>query len=250
MLKNQDHNRGLVVFDCDGTLVDSQHMILRAMAVAFAAHDLTPPPLEAVRRVVGLSLDQAVAILAGENEVEPALVSRLVEDYKGAFHDLRANSEQADGGHAQEPLYPGIREMLEALSAAGYGLGVATGKSSRGLGKVLELHDISRFFVTVQTADRHPSKPHPAMLEAAIEEAGATAQATVLVGDTSYDILMAVAAGTGALGVAWGYHLPEELTVAGASHIADAAGDIPALVDEILAPVSAEGQAEERVEEG
>lgn len=249
MLKSSNHKRGLVVFDCDGTLVDSQHMILRAMAVAFAAHDLTPPPLEAVRRIVGLSLDQAVAILVGENEVEPALVSRLVEDYKGAFHDLRA-----DGGHAQEPLYPGIREMLEALSAAGYDLGVATGKSSRGLGKVLELHDISRFFVTVQTADHHPSKPHPAMLEAAIAEAGATAQATVLVGDTSYDILMAVAAGTGALGVAWGYHPPEELTAAGASHIADAAGDIPALVVEILAAQAAGGllekQAEERVEEG
>ncbi|MCH8861353.1 MAG: HAD-IA family hydrolase [Proteobacteria bacterium] len=245
MLKSSNHKRGLVVFDCDGTLVDSQHMILRAMEVAFAAHDLTPPPLEAVRRVVGLSLDQAVARLAGENEVEPALVARLVEDYKGAFHDLRA-----DGGHAQEPLYPGIREALEALSEAGYDLGVATGKSSRGLGKVLELHDISRFFVTVQTADNHPSKPHPAMLEAAIAEAGATARGTVLIGDTSYDILMAQAAGTGALGVAWGYHPPGELTVAGASHIAQAAGDIPALVEEILAPVPAEGRAEERVEGG
>ena len=173
-----------------------------------------------------------------------------MEDYKGAFHDLRANSEQADGGHAQEPLYPGIREMLEALSTSGYDLGVATGKSSRGLGKMLELHDISRFFVTVQTADNHPSKPHPAMLEAAIAEAGATARTTVLIGDTSYDILMAVAAGTGALGVAWGYHPPEELTVAGASHIADAAGDIPALVGEMLAPDSADGQIVERVEEG
>lgn len=248
MLKKTDHNRGLVVFDCDGTLVDSQHMILRAMAVAFAAHDLTPPPLEAVRRIVGLSLDQAVAILVAqadtENQVEPALVSRLIEDYKGAFHDLRA-----DGGQAQEPLYPGIREALEALSAAGYDLGVATGKSSRGLGKVLELHDIAHFFVTVQTADGHPSKPHPAMLEAAIAEAGATAQTTVLIGDTSYDILMAQAAGTGALGVAWGYHPPEELTEAGASHIAGAAGDIPALVAEMLAAQLAGGQAEEKTEE-
>ncbi len=225
-----EHKRGFVVFDCDGTLVDSQHMILRAMEVAFAAHDLTPPPLEAVRRVVGLSLDQAVAKLVGENEIDQALVARLVTDYKGAFHDLRA-----DGGHDQEPLFPGIREALEALANAGYPMGVATGKSARGLGKVLELHDIAGYFVTVQTADDHPSKPHPAMLEAAIAEAGARAARTLLIGDTSYDILMAVAAGTGALGVAWGYHPPEELTAAGASHIAAVAGDIPGLVAELLA---------------
>ena len=230
MLKVHENSPGLVVFDCDGTLVDSQHMILRAMEVAFAAHNLTPPPLERVRRVVGLSLAQAVAELAGEQEVADDTVSRLVEDYKGAFHDLRI-----DDGHSQEPLFPGIREALENLSAAGHPMGVATGKSSRGLGKVLELHDIAHHFVTVQTADNHPSKPHPAMLEAAIAEAGAEADATILVGDTSYDMLMAVSAGAGALGVSWGYHPPEELSETGASHIANSAGEIPALVSEMLA---------------
>ncbi len=249
MLKNPNHRRGLVVFDCDGTLVDSQHMIMRAMEVAFAAHDLVPPPLEAVRRVVGLSLDLAVAQLAGqvdiEQQIEPALVARLVEDYKGAFHDLRATSEQADGGHAQEPLFPGVVEALEALAKAGYGLGIATGKSSRGLGKVLELHDISRYFMTVQTADNHPSKPHPAMLQAAIAEAGAVAEETVLIGDTSYDMMMAVAAGTGALGVAWGYHPPEELSATGASEIAATAGEIPALVEALLAPMPVDQRVEE-----
>lgn len=238
MLKKPNNNRGLVVFDCDGTLVDSQHMIMRAMEVAFAAHSLTPPALEAVRRIVGLSLDQAVAELAAQadvdRQVEPATVSRLVESYKGAFHDLRADSGPG-GGHAQEPLFPGIREALVALYEAGYPLGIATGKSSRGLGKVLELHDISRYFITVQTADNHPSKPHPAMLEAAIAETGAEAGATVLIGDTSYDMLMAVAAGAGALGVAWGYHPPEELSETGASHIAATADEIPALVGELLA---------------
>ena len=238
MNRTPDNTPGLIVFDCDGTLVDSQHMIMRAMEVAFAAHDLTPPPLERVRRVVGLSLDQAVAELAremdGDEQAEAALVSRLVEDYKGAFHDLRA-ANGPGGGHDQEPLFPGIRGALEALSGAGYLLGVATGKSARGLGKVLELHDISQYFVTIQTADNHPSKPHPAMLEAAIAEAGAEARATVLVGDTSYDMMMAVSAGAGALGVAWGYHPAKELTEAGAGHIAGAAGDIPALAREMLA---------------
>lgn len=243
MLNNTNHRRGLVVFDCDGTLVDSQHMIMRAMEVAFTAHDLVPPPLKAVRRVVGLSLDLAVAQLVDQVDIErlagPALVARLMEDYKGAFHDLRA-----DGGHAQEPLFPGIGEALEALAKAGYGLGIATGKSSRGLGKVLELHDISHYFVTVQTADNHPSKPHPAMLEAAIAEAGAVAEATVLIGDTSYDMMMAVAAGTGALGVAWGYHPPEELSATGASRIAATAGEIPALVEALLAPMAADQRVE------
>jgi phosphoglycolate phosphatase len=243
--KNPDHRPGLVVFDCDGTLVDSQHMIMRAMEVAFTAHGLTPPSLEAVRRVVGLSLDLAVAQLAGETDVGAVMVSRLVADYKGAFHDLRAGSEQAGGGHAQEPLYPGIRQVLEVLSGAGYALGVATGKSARGLGKVLELHDIAHYFVTVQTADNHPSKPHPAMLEAAIAEAGGVASATVLIGDTSYDMEMAVAAGVGALGVGWGYHPPEELSATGASLIAATAGDIPALVEELLTAVL----PSERVEE-
>lgn len=237
MQKTSENNSGLIVFDCDGTLVDSQHMIMRAMEVAFAAHDLTPPPLERVRRVVGLSLNLAVEELAREmgDEAAPdttldaALVPRLVEDYKGAFHDLRQ-----DGGHDQEPLFPGILAALTALTEAGYALGVATGKSARGLGKVLELHNISHHFVTVQTADNHPSKPHPAMLEAAISEAGAEAKETILVGDTSYDMLMAIEAGAGALGVAWGYHPQSELTGAGAEQIADTAAEIPALVWRML----------------
>lgn len=241
MNKNPDIMPGLVVFDCDGTLVDSQHMIMQAMTVAFTAEGLSPPPLDAVRRIVGLSLDQAVARLAGDWAVEPALVSRLVADYKGAFHDLRAKD-----GHAGEPLFPGISTALKVLSEAGYRLGIATGKSARGLGKVLELHDIAHYFVTVQTADNHPSKPHPAMLQAAIAEAGSTPDAAILIGDTSYDILMAVAAGSGAMGVAWGYHPAAELEAAGASHIAARAEDIPALVAEMLRPDRPEALPGER----
>ena len=113
-----------------------------------------------------------------------------------------------------------IADLVEALHADGWLLGVATGKSDRGLEHCLASHGLSRHFVTLQTADRHPSKPHPAMLEAALFEAGAMPQHAVMIGDTAYDMVMAVNAGVRALGVDWGYHTPAELVDAGAEIVA------------------------------
>jgi phosphoglycolate phosphatase len=110
--------------------------------------------------------------------------------------------------------------LLDALLDDGWLLGVATGKSDRGLEHCLASHGLSRHFVTLQTADRHPSKPHPAMLEAALFEAGAMPQHAVMIGDTAYDMMMAVNAGVRALGVDWGYHTPAELSDAGAEAVA------------------------------
>lgn len=216
---------GLIVFDCDGTLVDSQFMIIDAMAKAFAAENLPPPNDNAVRRVVGLALMEAVAQLVPEES--PAVIARLTEHYKQAFRTAREA-----GGH--EPLYPGARETVRALDAAGYLLGVATGKSRRGLLAVLELHGLRDCFVTLQTADDAPGKPHPAMLQQAMAEAGADAAETVMVGDTSYDILMARAARTAAVGVTWGYHAPEDLAAAGAVHVIDRFDLLPGLADRLL----------------
>jgi phosphoglycolate phosphatase len=217
----------LVVFDCDGTLVDSQHMIVAAMERAFAGFGLPTPGRAAILSVVGLSLDQAVRRL-----VPPSIetdIAVLAEAYKSAFGELRR-----DEAH-QEPLYPGVRETLHALAnEPGVLLGVATGKSRRGLAAVLEREGLTDFFVTLQTADTHPSKPHPAMLRAAMAEAGAEAHRTLMVGDTTYDIGMARDAGARAIGVAWGYHPVAELEAAGAHRVlADSLTLSEALGDEL-----------------
>jgi len=208
----------LVVFDCDGTLVDSQHMIVAAMERAFAECDLPGPARSDVLGVVGLSLGEAVRRLAPD--ARPSGVDALAEAYKRAFAALRQ-----DRAH-REPLYPGIRETLEALARApDVLLGVATGKSRRGLSAVLEREGLTGLFVTLQTADTHPSKPHPAMLRAAMAEAGAEPHRTLMVGDTTYDIGMARDAGARAIGVGWGYHPVAELEAAGAHRIlADSLG--------------------------
>jgi phosphoglycolate phosphatase len=202
----------LAVFDCDGTLVDGQAAVCDAMDAAFAAHGLPAPDRHLVRRSVGLSLPQAVRALLPD--ADEALQQGLDHAYRTAFRAAR------EAGQLVEPLYAGVRELLDALRDDGWLLGVATGKSDRGLEHCLATHGLSRHFVSLQTADRHPSKPHPAMLEAALFEAGAMPASAVMIGDTAYDMVMAVNAGVRALGVDWGYHTPAELTEAGAETVA------------------------------
>ncbi len=202
----------LAIFDCDGTLVDSQHSIVAAMQGAFDALSLTCPSREQCLSIVGLSLPEAMARLVPE--AEPAFHLEIAEHYKAAFHRLRATDQ------LHEPMYEGIAELLDALDADGWLLAVATGKSDRGLNLVLEHHGLSRRFVSLQTADRHPSKPHPSMIEAALAQAGTDRANAVMIGDTSYDMMMAKAAGVRALGVGWGYHPPAELFAAGARSVA------------------------------
>lgn len=201
-----------VVFDCDGTLVDSQHSICTAMAQAFDDAKLVPPDRMAILAIVGLSLPHAMARLLPDAGAD--LHAHLTERYKQAFHAMRGR------GQVSEPLYPGIADLIEKLNAAGWLLGVATGKSDRGLALCLAQHGIGDRFVTLQTADRHPSKPHPSMLLQAMADAGASPQTTVMVGDTHFDIDMGLAAGTRAIGVGWGYHRPQELMDAGAHAVA------------------------------
>ena len=208
----------LALFDCDGTLVDSQHTIAQAMEEAFAAAGLPPPTREATRRVVGLSLVEAMQQLAPD--LAPDHHVALAEAYKKAFQAMRQR------GHVDEPLFDGIAELLDALEADGWLLGVATGKSDRGLALCLSCHDLADRFVTLQTADRHPSKPDPSMALAAMAEARAAPEKTLMIGDTSYDMAMGRAAGVTAVGVAWGYHPAAELWQAGAHHVADHPRDI------------------------
>ena len=213
----------LAVFDCDGTLADGQAAVCAAMDRAFAQCDLPAPPSHTVRRIVGLSLPVAMRHLAPHEE--PGTHGRLVDAYKQAFFDARTL------GQVHEPLFEGIKPLLQALHSHGWRLGVATGKSDRGLHGCLTLHGVRDLFATLQTADRHPSKPHPAMLELAMSEAGAQPADTAMIGDTVYDIEMARAAGCRAIGVAWGYHSPEELLAAGAEAVAQTPEHLGDLLD-------------------
>lgn len=223
----------LVVFDCDGTLVDSQANIVRAMDSAFLLHGLVPPDPHATRRVVGLSLVQAMQALLPE--ADAALHGTLAESYKRAFQTLRAD------GHVDEPLFPGIATLLDEIDARGWLLGVATGKSDKGLAHCLRHHGIADRFVTLQTADRHPSKPHPAMLHAAMAEAGATPETTAMIGDTSFDMAMGLAAGAVPVGVTWGYHEADELLEAGAAHVIDTTEALIPLIGRAIHRPSREG---------
>ena len=214
----------LAVFDCDGTLIDSQVNILRAMGASFARAGLAAPADHAVRRVVGLSLVESMQVLLPE--ADHALHVRLAQDYKGAFQRLRA-----DRSLDPEPLYAGVADLLDGLRDNGWLLGVATGKSDRGLALALAHHGLSGHFVTLQTADRHPSKPHPAMLRAALAEAGAAPGAAVIIGDTVFDIAMGGNAGVRAIGVDWGYHEADELIDAGAVGVAMDASELRRMID-------------------
>ncbi len=216
----------LVIFDVDGTLVDSQGDILAAMRSAFARADHPAPDAGTILRIVGLSLDVAVARLVPH--LPDPEQARIVGWYKDAYMELRA----ASGVAQSSPLYPHARDTLAALHAVPDTLlGIATGKSARGLDKLLDGHDLRRFFVTRQVADHHPSKPHPSMLLEALAETGVAPENAVMVGDTSYDMEMARAAGIPGIGVSWGYHRPEALRAATA--IARDFRDLAGLIDDI-----------------
>ena len=213
----------LAVFDCDGTLVDSQANICRSMEEAFAIAGIPAPPRAAIRRIVGLSLVEAIRALLPE--ADDAQHRRMAADYKQAFFDLRTS-----GAMAEEPLFDGIADVLRTLAEDGWLLGVATGKSDRGLAHILAHHGLAHRFVTLQTADRHPSKPDPAMLLAAMDAAGALPQQTAMIGDTSFDMAMGKAAGARAIGVAWGYHEVRDLVHGGADVVADHVAALPGLM--------------------
>lgn len=215
----------LVLFDVDGTLVDSQGLIVAAMDAAFDSVGAAPPPRSAVLSIVGLSLEQAMARLAPA--AGQADLARMVEVYKDDFSARRHAT-----GAAGMPLYPGAREVLETLSdTPEILLGVATGKSRRGLRALFDAHDLKRFFVTTQVADDHPSKPHPSMVMTALSETGVDAADAVMIGDTQYDMAMARAAGISALGVSWGYHPPASLT--GAHAVLDRFEELPGHLNRI-----------------
>ncbi len=217
----------LVLFDVDGTLVDSQGSIVAAMTASFDALSLPVPDRQAILSIVGLSLPIAISKLANEHATE--VQQRLVDGYKQAYHAHRVAQ-----GAASSPLYPGAREVVEALHAIPEVLlGVATGKSQRGLDALIEAHGLERYFVTRQVADHHPSKPHPSMIETACAETGVGAGNTVMIGDTRFDMDMARAAGVPGIGVTWGYH--DRSALESATRIIETFDQLPNVLNEIWA---------------
>ena len=216
----------LVIFDVDGTLVDSQGEIMAAMTVAFDTHGITMPDRPTVLSIVGLSLDEAFAQLC------PDVLDRrsLVEAYKDAFVDLRG----ADGKGERSVLFPGARAALDHLAGQDHTLlAVATGKSRRGLDKMLEKHGLTGMFHSEQVADHHPSKPNPSMILTALNDTGVGPRQAVMLGDTTYDMDMGRAAGVHTIGVSWGYHPAENLRPDILIH--DFAA-LPAAVDQLTGP--------------
>lgn len=219
----------LAVFDMDGTLIDSQDLIVTAMQEAFDGVGLPAPDRVGMLSVVGLSLPLAMEVLVPE--AGAAAHADLTARYRAAF--LRQREEM--GAEAMAPLYPGARAALERLAAQDdLLLGVATGKARRGLNHTLTSHDLGRFFHTTQTADDHPSKPDPSMLMRCLAETGADAGRAVMIGDTDFDIRMGRAAGFATIGVAWGYHPVARLEAAGADIVIGGFAELDAALDRLL----------------
>jgi phosphoglycolate phosphatase len=219
----------LVIFDVDGTLVDSAAIILRAQVDTFARHGLAHPGRAAGLGVIGLSLNIALMQLAGFDEPDET----LTQTYKDIFNTLRTNVETMP--ELAEPLYPGAAEALARFDRhPRTRLAIATGKSRRGADYLIDRYDWHRMFSSVQTADDAPSKPHPGMIERAMAETGVGPARTVMIGDSTFDMEMAIAAGATAIGVSWGFQPVERLLGSGAHHIVHSHADLSDLVDRII----------------
>ncbi len=206
--------RKLIIFDVDGTLVDSQDAIIAAMSMAFRDHAISIPDRLDILSIVGLSLDEAFATLVPDASRDQR--GLLVQSYKNAFLMLR----QQNRGEAATPMYEGAHDLVIRLHKCGHILGVATGKARRGVAHFVESHGLQDRFSVVQTADDAPSKPHPQMILNCLAGAGIAPENAVIIGDTEFDMAMGAAAGVRRVGVEWGYHPVERVMRGGAEQMA------------------------------
>jgi len=227
-MKNKPNPLWFAVFDCDGTLVDSQQAIVQTMQRACSHHEFPCPAEPDIKRVIGLPLEVAIdRLLKG---IDNSLALDICATYKSAFSDLR------QANLVSEPLYAGVADVLDQLENDGWVLGIATGKSHRGLRATLKQHDLMKKFVTHQTADSAFGKPHPDMILKAMAASGAEPQHSVMIGDTTFDMEMACNAGITGIGVAWGYHEIDELMDAGAHGVVQNTSDLLRLLRDKMEP--------------
>ena len=214
--------RPLVIFDVDGTLVDSRASIHACLTWAFEGQGLPAPTYDQGRMIVGLSLREAMATLAPD--APPATVDALTQGYKDGWTTMHARAD------FEEPLYPGAAALLARVRADGWKIAMATGKSRRGVETVIAMHGWSQIFDSTHCADDGPGKPHPAMVREALLATDAHPSEAVMIGDTAFDMTMARAAGVRALGVTWGFHTAGEIAAGGADAVFDT---FPALEREL-----------------
>lgn len=217
----------LILFDCDGTIVDSEGLIVTAMIMAFVDHGLTPPTDKAIRRIIGLSLPLAVEQLGAPNEGD--LIMEVSQAYRTRYGFLR------DEKGMREPLFDGMDQIIRGLgSRDDYILGIATGKTMKGVDNLLRANQLTHLFHTIQTSDKAPSKPNPAMINQAMRETGIDPHRTVMIGDTSFDMEMAQNAGVPAIAVTWGHHEREELARHNPHIIIDRISDMASAIEDAL----------------
>lgn len=219
--------RPFIIWDVDGTLIDSREIIQTAMARAFETIGLAPPDYEDTRHVVGLDLHTACAQLAPP-DFDPAQIDALTEAYRAAFVARRSEPD------FHEPAYPGALDLLRTLAEAGWVQGIATGKSRRGVGAIFEMHPIADVFETVWCADDGPGKPDPFMVTQAIKSVRASHRRTVLIGDSVHDMAMARAANVSPHGVNWGFGREVELEAAGAQTVHSSFGALSRSLEKLL----------------
>ena len=221
-------NLRLVIFDVDGTLVDSQAMIFQSFTAAYEGCGLPVPARAEVMQHVGISLDQIFPRLAPD--LDSVMHARLAAKYRETYFAIR----QQQGDKVSSPFFPGARDTLDALKAQDWTLlAVATGKAKRGLDGMINGHDLHGYFQSLQSADDHPSKPHPSMIETCLRDTGVDAENAVMIGDTTFDMDMGRAAGVKTIGVSWGHHPAAQLN---ADLIVDDFDALIPAIDQLLGP--------------
>lgn len=218
------HRFDLIVFDWDGTLMDSERKIVNCLRAAAQDCGLVPPTPAAARHIIGLGLEEALARLFPA--LDAAAKTRLIAAYRDHFL-VKDNTET--------PLFQGVIEGLQSLHQHGYRLAVATGKARRGLERVLALTGTSHWFCSTRCADEAGSKPHPQMLHDILDATGVAPARALMIGDTTYDLQMARNAGLAALGVSYGVHERAALAACEPLAIMDSFPEIPAWLTRPLA---------------
>ncbi len=216
----------LAAFDLDGTLLDSTGSIVDGVLACWEACGFPVPEAETVRRIIGLPWEESVLLLlpgAGEKEF-----ARIKSYHEEVARGLRSRPPR------RENLFPGALETLDALESEGYILSIITSRSTSRLQELLEAEQIGHRFVALKTTDNGPGKPAPDLMLQTLAETGVDKEDAVMIGDTTFDIQMACAAGTSAVGVSWGVHEPGELHEAGAGHVVDAFHELPPVVERLI----------------